>query len=141
MSNMMNFAEHIIAVANNNDKFITNLQLQKVMYFSMKTVNADKKFLQNLYDEPFKVWRYGPVVKSVYDKYKIFVSSPIIAQAEIVEDYNIFNDEILKFLDENPFDLVNRSHKEKKWKYNKYKIVFSTSDIEYSLEYVRINNV
>lgn len=141
MSNMMNFAEHIIAVANNNDKFITNLQLQKVMYFSMKTVNADKKFLQNLYDEPFKVWRYGPVVKSVYDKYKIFVSSPIIAQAEIVEDYNIFNDEILKFLDENPFDLVNRSHKEKKWKDNKYKIVFSTSDIEYSLEDVRINSV
>ncbi|KRO21882.1 hypothetical protein IV63_GL000141 [Companilactobacillus crustorum] len=33
---MNEFAHHIIAVANDNNLSITNLQLQKVMYFSLK---------------------------------------------------------------------------------------------------------
>ena len=32
MKNMEKFAEHIIAIANDNNIFITNTQLQKIMY-------------------------------------------------------------------------------------------------------------
>lgn len=137
MSNMEKFAEHIIAISNKNNIFITNLQLQKVMYFSMKSVEAPDTFLKELYDDPFNVWRYGPVVKSVYDKYKIFGANPIFINAEIDERYDIFNDKILELLKIPPFDLVNQSHEEEKWKENRSKITFSTSNVEYSLSDVR----
>lgn len=140
MSNMKKFAEHIIAVANNNSYGITNLQLQKVMYFSIKRVDADNSFLENLYDEPFKVWRYGPVVSSVYDEYKKFGAGIIRSSGNFDEKYKIFNDEISNLLKVPVWDLVSDSHKEKKWKDNKSKIVLSISDVEYSLKDVRNNN-
>ena len=44
MKNMEKFAEHIIAIANENDEYITNLKLQKVMYMAMKNTKTDLKF-------------------------------------------------------------------------------------------------
>lgn len=137
MKNMMKFAEHIIAIANKNNKFIINLQLQKIMYFTMKNTKVDLDFLINLYDEPFEVWRYGPTVRVVYDKFKRFVTSPIISSnAKTHREYDIFDKEIVKLLDEDFWDLIELCQKEDFYQENKKHIFLSTSNVTYPLEKV-----
>lgn len=98
---MKDFAHHIIAVANENNLPITNLQLQKVMYFTFKDAlinqTYDKKWFDTVYDSPFLVWRYGPVEKDIYETYNIYGASPIIEKNEINPKFNRLN----KFIIEN----------------------------------------
>lgn len=137
MKNMEKFAEHIIAIANENDEYITNLKLQKVMYMAMKNTKTDLKFLANLYDEPFQVWRYGPTVRCVYDKYKEFATTPIrFNGAKTYREYDIFNKEIIRLLDENVWDLIDLCIDEDFYKENKKYIISSTSDVIYPLQQI-----
>lgn len=137
MKNMDKFAEHIIAIANENDKYITNLKLQKVMYMAMKNTKTDLKFLANLYDESFQVWRYGPTVRCVYDKYKEFATTPIrFNGAKTYREYDIFNKEIIRLLDENVWDLIDLCIDEDFYKENKKYIISSTSDVIYPLQQI-----
>lgn len=52
---MLNFANHILAVAYENYLSVSNLQLQKVMYFAMREQKVNRKLLLQMYDEPFYV--------------------------------------------------------------------------------------
>lgn len=134
---MNDFAKHIISVVHNENHEITNLQLQKVMYFSLKFALKNNLFtqqqLQSIYDEPFLVWRYGPVVKSIYEKYKIYGSDPITEKGAQCSQLNVLNDEIIKLSHEDVFDLVNKSHLENYWKTNENKIVGWRSNVAYDL--------
>lgn len=48
----------------------THLKLQKLLYlFYCKYV---KKYGRKPFDESFYAWPYGPVIKEVYDKYKVY---------------------------------------------------------------------
>ena len=137
MKNMEKFAEHIIAIANENDEYITNLKLHKIMYIAMKNTKTDLEFLTNLYDEPFEVWRYGPTIRCVYDKYKEFATTPIIfSDAKTYGEYDIFNKEIIRLLDENVWDLIDLCIDEDFYKENKKHIILSTSDVIYPLEQI-----
>lgn len=142
MTNMQKFAEHIIAIVNENDEYITNLKLHKIMYFAMKNTSTDLHFLINLYDEPFRVWRYGPTVRNVYDKYKEFVTTPIrFNEAKTYTEYDIFNKEIIKLLDEDVWDLIELCEEESFYQENKKHIFLSTSDIIYPLQEVVKPNI
>ena len=134
---MDNFAKHIISVVHNKDQEITNLQLQKIMYFSLKFALKNNLFtqqqLQDIYDEPFLVWRYGQVVKNIYEKYKIYGSDPITENDTQSPELNVLNSEIIKLSNEDVFDLVDKSHSEHYWKANENKIVGWRSNVAYSL--------
>lgn len=54
---------------------ITPMKLQKMLYIIYKeylSITGKK-----LFNEPFEAWRYGPVVRCVYDEFKSFGSSTI----------------------------------------------------------------
>lgn len=131
---MLNFANHILAVAYENNLSVSNLQLQKVMYFAMREQKDNNELLSQMYDEPFYVWRYGPVVPSIYRKYKGYGSRAIIDSGEKDDTLNIFNSSILLLLEKEPFSLVEESHRHSFWKLNEDKIHRGTSDVKYSLE-------
>lgn len=135
---MNQLAEHIIAVDNNNDVVITNLKLQKVMYFLLKYIiqNNDLKDAEDIYDLPFSVWRYGPVVESIYERYKGFGSAPIVENSEEQEAYSKYNDLILELSKMDVFELVRKSHEENFWKQNESKISGWRSNVFYSLNNV-----
>ena len=138
MKNMEKFAEHIIAIANENNEIIRNIQLHKIMYLAMKNTNIDLYFLAELYDEPFQIWRYGPTVRCVYDKYRNFVTTPIrFNNARTYPEYDVFNTEILRLLDEPVLDLIEICRNEDFWQKNKKFIYLSTSHIPYSLEEIK----
>lgn len=139
---MKDFAHHIIAVANENNLPITNLQLQKVMYFTFKDAlinqTYDKKWFDTVYDSPFLVWRYGPVEKDIYETYNIYGASPIIEKNEINPKFNRLNKFIIEKLKKDPFVLVNQSHQEKFWEDNKKEICGWRSDVKYSLDNIKL---
>lgn len=134
---MEQFANHIIAVAQRHNREITNLKLQKIMYFALKNAKekellSDEK-LKELYDEPFLVWAYGPVVKSQYDRFKKFGSSPILGVFEIDNTLDILNETILENLAKSVSRLVTESHEIPFWKQNKDRIYGFRSDVSYEL--------
>lgn len=68
-------AELVINYCNENQIVISNLKLQKMLYF----IQAD--FLVNTrtpcFDEEIEAWNFGPVVPEVYIEYKSYGSSNI----------------------------------------------------------------
>lgn len=140
---MKNLAEHIIAVANDNQRSITNLQLQKIMYFivrnAMEVFQTREEIQQELYDEPFLVWQYGPVIESQYRRFRSYGSNPILEEFDQVEEYSGFNDRIIEYLDMDVFGLVYSSHSHKFWRENESSIKYGISNIKYELEDVLLN--
>ncbi|HEM3968567.1 TPA: hypothetical protein U1V46_000168 [Streptococcus suis] len=134
---MEKFSDHIIAVAQQNNREITNLKLQKVMYFTLKYAIENEIFtdkqLKELYNEPFLVWAYGPVVKSQYDRFKRFGSAPILGVFKSEDTLNNLNSNILQNLLRTASELVSESHKVLFWKQNKNKIIGFRSDVAYTL--------
>ncbi|MCW6665478.1 hypothetical protein NHG32_07255 [Aerococcaceae bacterium NML191219] len=119
MSMMMQLAEHILAIGQEQDIAVTNLALQKVMYFTIKAGYRNEVLtrgeIENIYDEPFLVWRYGPVVESIYEEFAIFGSNGITGNFEQKSMFNNLNELIRKLLQINVFSLVSRSHQEAFW--------------------------
>ncbi|BFT97109.1 DUF4065 domain-containing protein [Staphylococcus epidermidis] len=128
---MREIADMIIQRANQTDTPVTNLQLQKVMYFllAFMTNGADgqyKERARRIFEEgDLQAWPYGPVDKSTYEKYKKFKDKPIID--ENIDVYNIKSDDTLRgWIDEllkiNVFNLVRLSHTHDFWKKNEQNI-------------------
>lgn len=134
---MMDLAHHIIAVAHKNNIPVTNLQLQKVMFFSLKYAMNDSLLSEGVikatYDRPFLVWRYGPVEKDIYERYKVYGSDPILEKNNENENFRSLNDQIIKLLKESAFKLVRKSHEEPFWRDNEKNINGWRSDVEYTL--------
>lgn len=137
----MDLADYIIMKANELNKPVSNLMLQKVMYFlnADYLINYGKSLID---DEKFERWDYGPVLRTVYFEYSSNHASPIKSYMKHIniqrdndnhivdidvsdgldvnslneEEKEFINNHINKFLMFNPFDLVNKSHKETQWK-------------------------
>lgn len=137
---MEKFADHIIAVAQERHLSITNLQLQKIMYFTIRLAKIERNFdsenneLEKLYDKKFYVWKYGPVVPEIYDKYKKFGSNPITGDFSQEDEYIKWNANIENLLSISVFKLVNLSHNVEFWQKNSDKIEGYRSDVAYELE-------
>lgn len=134
---MNNLAEHIIAVIHNNKQIITNLQLQEIMYFTLKFAIQNHLFtqqqIQKMYDEPFLVWRYGPVIKSMYRQYKIYEDDPITKNYSETPELKVLNNKIIQLSNVDIFVLINKSHSERFWQANENKIIGWRSNVAYSL--------
>lgn len=130
---MLNFAKHILTIAYENNLSVSNLQLQKVMYFAMREQKDNHELLSKIYDNPFYVWRYGPIVPAIYKKYCGYGSRAIIEKGERNSEYSIFDDSIIKLLKEDLFTLIDKSRENKFWQENEDKIIKNRSDIKYSL--------
>ena len=135
--NMEKLADNIISVAQDNGKSINNLQLQKIMYFVIKEAKEEELLnteeLEALYDEPFLVWAYGPVVKSQYERFKGFGSSPIIGTFQKSPNLEKINNVIKNYLTWTVSSLIKESHKVRFWEENEEKIVGFRSNVEYKL--------
>ena len=84
---VMDLAAHVINRCIDLDKPVSNLKLQKMLYFLDINflINFDKKLI----DEDFEAWQYGPVQKEVYDKYSFFAASSIRIRQEPENDWTL----------------------------------------------------
>lgn len=72
---------------------------------------------RSLINEPVEAWRYGPVIPSVYQRYRSFRSEPI--EIEVIDRAELFDKEQIEVIDDvleayqaySAFDLSNITHR------------------------------
>lgn len=137
MAAAMIVADYIIDKAKKLNKPISNLQLQKIMFFlNVQHLLEHKTSL--ITDNKFEKWSYGPVIKQVYRQYSSYGSNPIdkvpafkfmiqndekfdlqvyeFKESDLEKQHRDFIDKYIDlFLDKPVFKLVNESHKDPQW--------------------------
>lgn len=97
---------------------IDNLKLQKLLYYS-QAVHLVLNKKKPLFSDKIEAWMYGPVVPSVYRKYKKFGFDIIVSNEQDIDIDNSERDVIdmvLSYYGEmSPMELVSRTHKERPW--------------------------
>lgn len=140
MAGMRHLANHIIAVANENYLSVTNLQIQKIMFFALgfhiRKVGHIDDLAYETYDIPFEKWRYGPVVESVYYRFNHLRDGDITEELDGVyyEDYSEWDDTIIELLNIDVFQLVSVSHELNSWAKHEQEILNRDFVRPYSLE-------
>lgn len=78
MNNMitaLNVANNILLRGFNENIDISPMKLQKLIYFVYQAYLKETN--SPLFNERFEVWKYGPVVRTVYDEFKSYHSNGI----------------------------------------------------------------
>lgn len=116
MYTALDIAKYIIDKCTRENWAISNLQLQKILYYVQKT------FLQSemeAFSDEIEAWQFGPVVPAVYYMYCGFGASAIRMRytVDIRSDYiMIINPIVEQKRVLKPWDLVEDTHKsEKAW--------------------------
>lgn len=101
-------AKYIINKAIEIDKPISNLQLQKILYFAhLESLKKGEKLI----NEPFEAWNFGPVVRKVYNEFCIWGANRLALKEEcIIESLPIKDDILIKLIETPAWDLVEKSH-------------------------------
>ena len=93
------------------DRPVTNLKLQKLLYFMWIDWYKERK--EPLFNNRIEAWHYGPVVPDVYFRYRIFAADPIrkVEECSIPDSDKDLMVEILgKYIYRTAGALVEDSH-------------------------------
>lgn len=116
-------ADWFIAWADAQDADVSNLKLQKLLYY------AQGHFLGStgapLFTDDLRAWAHGPVIPSIYHRFKQYGGSPIDAEVAIPEnfDWSEYQD-VQQHLaniwatygEYSAWALRNRTHREAPWR-------------------------
>lgn len=107
-------AHYIIDKCTHDDHPISNLQLQKILYFLQG--NHYRKYGAPLFLDDIYAWPYGPVVPEVYDEFCSNGAAPICDLYEpselIIDDKTktILDTQIIHYREKSVWALVEESH-------------------------------
>src|SRR5690625_479323 len=105
MYRAIQIANYVIKTALERGKDITNIHLQKILYYLLASELVHTG--SPLFDESIEKWRLGPVIPEVYHEYKEYGSQPITEIAtEIIFDDETFG---IKFVEFNEKDISNET--------------------------------
>lgn len=102
-----------------DSEYITNLKLQKLLYYAQGFYLAKKD--TPLFNEDFLAWEHGPVIRKIYDEYKKNGSNGI----KFEKDFNVEIDKETERVLEEVYEkygqyaawkLRNMTHEETPWK-------------------------
>ena len=106
----LEIAKYIIDKCTKDNCPISNLQLQKILYY------IQREFLQQgeiAFPEEIEAWQFGPVVPEVYRQYCGFGALPIRMRYMVrieLDDIRMINTIIEKKRILNPWDMVSDTH-------------------------------
>lgn len=110
-------ANYLIAECRDRGELLTNLKLQKLLYYADAWHLALRD--EPLFAEEFKAWVHGPVLVSQYHRFKDFRWQPIteaIDRPELAPELTSFLDEIIDvFGCETAVSLELMTHRELPW--------------------------
>ena len=131
-------AYYLISLFNKDGKEVTQLQVQKIMYF-FEAYFMCVKNKEKLYDCSFNAWAFGPVSIPLYQDLKKFGDANIVLNAEQLEFSKKITDDKKKMLeyiytvfgDIPAMSLVQLTHRKdspwySKWKENNEKVVYGS---------------
>lgn len=107
-------ADYIVTKCTEDDHPVSNLQLQKMLYF-LQYVYAKQTGGKLLFNEQFEAWPYGPVMRDVYFEFSKYGGRPIeeirrsgIRMSPTLKSFVDAGIESLR--ERSPWDLVRLSH-------------------------------
>lgn len=110
----------LIYSADNGGELMTNMKLQKMLYYQQGFHMA--YFGTPLFDEDIEAWMYGPVVPSMYEKYKGYGRNGIEPDRtmkftfEKKNELALFNEVCKVYGAYSAIGLMNMTHDETPWK-------------------------
>lgn len=114
---------------------ITPMKLQKLLYYAQGI--AFGRYGKRLFDETFLAWEHGPVVRSVYEKYKPVGGNPILVDRDLdiskIEKneiaLNVLKETISLYGIYSAWSLRNKTHNEAPWVETDYLAVIEDEKI------------
>lgn len=106
-------------VDNGSGDLISNLKLQKLLYYAQGVFLAVNDY--PLFDDDIVAWQYGPVVESVYQEYKRFGSNGIVCDKSqkmtkiSPEDAALLSEVMDEFGKYSAIGLMQMTHSETPW--------------------------
>ena len=96
---------------------ICNMKLQKMLYYMQGFYLA--YFDRPFFDEDIEAWTYGPVVPSVYRKYKSYKNRGIPYAGDVIslgdEENGVFDEVYRVYSQYSAIGLMNLTHQEEPW--------------------------
>ena len=135
-TNMRNFAKHIIYMSNEVNG-VTNLELQKVLYFSIGEYIVDNgidEYIEELYDENLVAWKYGASVPRIYTRYRMHGSLVIKIPGEYFDFFKPMEKYVSKFLEKDVLEMMEDNRKRPHWQENRRRISYGRREVIYTLE-------
>lgn len=109
-------AEYMVSICVEDKKPISNLQLQKILYYVQKCyLKKDRN--SPAFDDSIEAWQFGPVVPAVYYRFSGFGAMPITFKYPYTEfdisqeDLAIIRDITESKRECDPWELVGETHK------------------------------
>lgn len=115
-------ADFFLAFANESGELLTNLKLQKLVFYAQAWHLAN--YGRPLFDEEFQAWVHGPVLPLLYAKYKENGYRPILRDVKIEDVEKKFTEEVVSYLNDvaqaymryNAYELELMTHNEDPWR-------------------------
>lgn len=118
----LRIARYIIGRCNEKGRVISNLKLQKILYFVQAEFLVTKGPTSPCFNEEIEAWDFGPVVPVVYQQYKIYGGANIPASEKIIstkniaeKDQNIINGIVDECVNYSASALVDITHHQTPW--------------------------
>lgn len=118
---VLDVARYIIKRCNLHNQAISNLKLQKILYFVQAEFLVTKN--QPCFDETIEAWAFGPVVPEAYHRYKGYGAGNIPALRTLPDrilisesDQELINGIVDECAQYSASDLVDITHRQTPWK-------------------------
>lgn len=116
MYSALDISKYIVTKCTNDSKAITNLQLQKILYYIQREyLKSDSR----AFDDPIEAWKFGPVVREVYYYFCGYGAMPIVANYDFMpapKDRGVIDSIVCAKRELDPWHLVEDTHKpDKAW--------------------------
>lgn len=120
MYQAIDIARYIINWYRKNNMPISNLKLQKLLFFVQAECLVDSQLHSACFSDDIEAWKYGPAVPSVYRAFSNYLSGPILSSVEpnILPEgrYKIIIDKVInRYIDYDAWRMVELSHQETVW--------------------------
>lgn len=118
MYGALEIASYIIWYCRQKGYYVSNLKLQKILYFIQAEFLATRGW--PCFDEEIQAWDFGPVVPEVYHQYKYFGSSNIIEDTNenpriLGRDRSLIDEMIEECNQYSASQLVDFTHRQSPW--------------------------
>lgn len=126
MATYNNIADCFIAFSNCTGNLISNLKLQKLVYYVQAWHLA--AFNEAVFEEDFQAWIHGPVLVPLYEQYKSYQWRPIVREdltehsimhlkSLFSENLNIIMDDVVDaYFPMEAYALEQSTHAEMPWR-------------------------
>lgn len=97
MYDVCDVCRYVINYSNKKEYSISNLKLQKLLYFIQAVFIIDKG--KQCFNDPIEAWDFGPVVPKAYREFKMYgcADIPPITSYLVFDENNIWNTRRVEF--------------------------------------------